>query len=110
LDNILLEVPNALFVPYRIHIMKILCSEKEISFVKLRDCLQIGDGNLPSHFRYLEKQGFVKYRKEFNGRYPITIYSITEKGKQVFEKFRVTMLKAVEHPLCNNNTRATTSI
>ena len=94
-DSCLSELPSALFFPTRIHIMKILYIENEISFVKLRDRVKIRDGNLVSHFRYLEKEGFVTYRKTFEGRYPSTIYSITEKGRKVFQEFRSHMLKVL---------------
>lgn len=87
-DNILLQSSLQLFYPYRLHMMNILYKENEIDFVTLRNRLGISDGGLQSHFRYLEKDNLVTVRKEFQGRKPHTIYSITEKGINEFTKLR----------------------
>jgi DNA-binding MarR family transcriptional regulator len=79
-DNILLKSSLQLFYPYRLHIMNILYKEKEATFGELRKRLDISEGSIHSHFRYLEKDKLVTYRKEFRNRRATTIYSITEKG------------------------------
>ena len=68
--------------------MSILFKEKEITFGELTKRLDISTGSLHSHFRYLEKNKLVTYRKEFIDRKPHTIYSITEKGMNEFSKLR----------------------
>jgi DNA-binding MarR family transcriptional regulator len=50
------------------------------NFGELRKRLELSEGSLHSHFRYLEKDKLVTYRKEFRNRRATTIYSITEKG------------------------------
>lgn len=72
--------------------MKLLYEDGETSFTELRDRLVIRDGNLVSYIRHLEKAGLVKYEKYFVGRYPKTIYSLTEIGKKTFEQFKEQML------------------
>jgi DNA-binding MarR family transcriptional regulator len=98
-DNNLLQLPHALFFPGRIHIMKILYSEGEISYVELRKRLQIPDGSLVANFRYLEKAGFTTYRKEIRGRKTVTRYNITEKGRKAFEDFRTNMAYVLSAPV-----------
>ena len=64
-DNILLESSTQLFLPFRLHIMNILFKEKEIDFVSLRNRLNISDGSLFSHTKFLEKENLLFVRKEF---------------------------------------------
>ena len=64
-DNILLKSSLQLFYPYRLHIMNILFKENEITFGELIKRLDISEGSLHNHFRYLEKDKIVTYRKEF---------------------------------------------
>ncbi|MFW9855395.1 MAG: winged helix-turn-helix domain-containing protein [Candidatus Thorarchaeota archaeon] len=48
-------------------------------------------GNLSSHASRLEDAGYIKIRKEFRGKKPVTILEITPKGRQVFEAYKDTM-------------------
>jgi DNA-binding MarR family transcriptional regulator len=91
----LASLPNVLFLPERIQIMKLLYEEGKASFTDLRDRLVIRDGNLVSYIRHLERADLVKYEKSFVGRYPKTIYSLTENGKKTFEEFREQMLNTL---------------
>jgi DNA-binding MarR family transcriptional regulator len=75
--------------------MKLLYEEGKASFTDLRDRLVIRDGNLVSYIRHLERADLVKYEKSFVGRYPKTIYSLTENGKKTFEEFREQMLNTL---------------
>ena len=76
--------------------MNILYKEKEIDFVTLRNRIGISDGGLQSHFRYLEKDNLVTVRKEFRGRKPHTIYSVTEKGIAEFRKLRERLFEVLK--------------
>ena len=52
----------------------------------LSDLLDVTDGNLASHLKYLEREDFVTFSKEFLDRKPNTRYSVTEKGRRAFVK------------------------
>ncbi len=95
-DNMLLESPTQLFLPFRLHIMNILYKEKEINFVTLRNRLNISDGSLFSHLKYVEKENLILIKKEFRDRKPITIYSITEKGIDEFTKLRERLFEVLK--------------
>ena len=95
-DNSLLELSTQLFLPYRLHIMNILYKEKEINFVTLRNRLNISDGSLFSHIKYLENESLVSVKKEFRDRKPITLYSITEKGRDEFTKLRERLFEVLK--------------
>jgi DNA-binding HxlR family transcriptional regulator len=71
------SISQKLFFSYRIHIMKLLL-KGETDYITFKRELNLADGSLFSHLRALEQEGFVTFRKEFRGRKPATIYSITE--------------------------------
>ena len=95
-DNILLQSSTQLFYPYRLHIMSILFKETEVTFGELKKRLDISTGSLHSHFRYLEKDNLVTFRKEFRDRTATTIYSITEKGIDEFTKLRERLFEVLK--------------
>lgn len=68
----------------RLGIMSVLMVNEAVSFNSLKELLSLTDGNLATHLRSLEEAGYVEFKKEFIGRKPSTIYSVTETGKQAF--------------------------
>ena len=43
------------------------------------------DGNLASHLKTLEENGYIKVQKGFIGRKTNTLYSITKSGEKAFK-------------------------
>ena len=66
--------------------MSVLLVNRELSFNDLKDLLEVTDGNLASHLKYLEKENYLSVKKSFINRKPNTVYTITEEGKAAFEK------------------------
>lgn len=95
-DVSILEVPQKLFHPYRILILKILYSFGYADFRQLKHDLQITDGNLASHLRALEKEGYVKVDKQIIKRKPRTTYTLTKKGLRAFQQLRTRILKVMK--------------
>lgn len=52
----------------------------------LLDPLQITDGNLASHLKYLEAAKYIEVEKSFIGKKPNTKYRATKEGRQAFEQ------------------------
>ena len=69
----------------RLGIMSVLAVNDTIDFNALKEFLDVTDGNLASHLKALEKEGFLDVRKSFIGRKPNTQYSMTKSGKTAFE-------------------------
>ncbi len=69
----------------RIGIMSALMVEPDHSFNDLKALLDVTDGNLASHLKTLEDNGFVKVSKGFIGRKTNTVYSITKAGEKAFK-------------------------
>jgi DNA-binding MarR family transcriptional regulator len=64
--------------------MSALAVNDRIDFNALKEYLDITDGNLASHIKALEKEGFIGVEKSFVGKKPNTRYFITPEGKKVF--------------------------
>lgn len=83
--NILLEHFNKAFESKaRLGIMSVLMVNDSLSFNALKELLQLTDGNLATHLRALEEQGYLDVQKQFVGRKPNTTYSATPAGKEAF--------------------------
>ncbi len=78
----------------RLGIMTMLQVESEVSFLELRETLDITDGNLASHAKSLEELGYIKVHKSFIGRKTQTTYSSTSKGRKAFDE-HLTALESV---------------
>ena len=66
--------------------MSVLAVNSNYDFNSLKDLLQVTDGNLASHIKALEKEGYISVSKSFIGRKPNTQYAATRKGKDAFKK------------------------
>ncbi len=69
----------------RLGIMSALLVNEEVSFNELKELIQVTDGNLASHFKTLEENGYVKVHKGFIGRKTNTTYSVTKAGEKAFK-------------------------
>lgn len=66
---------------FRLGIMALLCGEPRVEYNTLLDLLGMSKGNLASHLRVLEQEGFVEVHKSFVDRKSRTTYNITEAGR-----------------------------
>lgn len=64
--------------------MSALIVNHAMEFTTLKENFDLTDGNLASHLKALEKEGFIEVEKSFIGRKPNTKYSITLEGKHAF--------------------------
>lgn len=70
----------------RLGIMSVLVVNESVDFNRLKELLEVTDGNLASHTKTLEKAEYISVEKSFIGRKPNTKYSVTKKGKEAFQK------------------------
>ena len=68
----------------RLGIMSSLAVNDRLDFNALKEFLDVTDGNLASHLKALEKEGFIGMEKSFFGRKPNTTYHMTKEGKKAF--------------------------
>ncbi len=66
--------------------MSALAVNDSLDFTSLKEFLNVTDGNLATHIKKLEQEGFVEVQKSFIDNKPNTSYSITPTGKKAFEE------------------------
>src|SRR5688500_6123092 len=71
----------------RLGIISALAANPKLSFTDLKNLLNTTDGNISVHARKLEDAGYVACAKSFNGRVPLTEYSITTDGRASLERY-----------------------
>ena len=64
--------------------MSVLAANEWVEFSRLKDLLDVTDGNLASHISALEKVSYIDVKKQFIGKKPQTTYKITRAGKKAF--------------------------
>lgn len=70
----------------RLGIMSILMVNDSVDFNRLKELLEVTDGNLASHIKALELSEYIDIKKQFIGKKPNTTYEATLLGKQTFAK------------------------
>ena len=68
----------------RLGIMSALIVNDTHDYNTLKSLLDITDGNLASHLSGLEKENFIKVKKEFVGKKTKTSYTATAAGRKAF--------------------------
>ncbi|HEX6928685.1 MAG TPA: transcriptional regulator [Gammaproteobacteria bacterium] len=79
----------------RLAVMAVLASVERAEFTFIRDKVNTTDGNLSTHLRKLEENGYVAINKRFEGRKPVTDVALTGKGREAFAAY----VKHLEHLL-----------
>lgn len=70
----------------RLGIMSSLAVNDTLDFTALKELLEVTDGNLASHIKSLEKEGFIGMKKSFIDNKPNTRYFMTHDGKKAFKE------------------------
>lgn len=87
----LTSLDRVIHEPARLMIMTILYAIEEADFLYLQRECGLTQGNLSSHLTRLEDAGYVQIKKTFKGKYPLTICSLTSKGRKAFQEYARTM-------------------
>ncbi len=96
MKSLIQELNKAFENRIRLGIMSALMVNDFVDFNALKELLDLTDGNLASHTRALEDQGYIAVEKSFIGRKPNTRFSITDNGRTEFEKHLAALEKIVK--------------
>jgi DNA-binding HxlR family transcriptional regulator len=77
----------------RLGIMTLLSTRPSWSFQDLKGELSMSDGNLVTHLRTLNENGYVTITKEITDR-PQTTYALTDSGRTAFGNY-LTILEQI---------------
>lgn len=69
----------------RLGIMSALMVNEDVGFNALKELIGVTDGNLASHLKTLEDNGYIKVQKGFIGRKTNTTYQVTKSGEKAFQ-------------------------
>ncbi len=89
----ILQVDRVIHEPARLAIMKILDGAGEADFLYLQREGGFTQGNLSGHLAKLEEAGYVAIEKTFKGKLPLTVCSLTGKGKSAFSRYARQMVR-----------------
>jgi len=83
----ILDIDPLIHAPIRLAVLTILVTVQNANFSFIKKSVQTTDGNLSTHLTKLEEAGYIKIEKTFKGKKPQTICSITDKGREAFDKY-----------------------
>ena len=82
-----LQLDRVIHEKGRLAIMSMLAASPELSFTELRNALSMTDGNLTTHIRTLQEEGFVAVSKSYAKSRPLTTCSLTPGGRKAFASY-----------------------
>jgi len=80
----------------RLGIMSTLMVNDKINFNDLKELIDVTDGNLASHVKSLEENGYIKVNKGFIGRKTNTTYAVTKIGEKAFQQHLAALEKMIK--------------
>ncbi len=85
--ELFLQLNRVIHEKGRLAIMSALAAAPELSFTELRDLLAMTDGNLTTHIRTLQQEGFVSVAKSYQHNRPLTSCALTAAGRRAFAEY-----------------------
>ena len=85
--DLFLQLNRVIHEKGRLAIMSALAGTPELSFTELRDTLEMTDGNLTTHIRILQEEGFVSVAKSYQNNRSLTTCSLTKVGRKAFTDY-----------------------
>jgi DNA-binding MarR family transcriptional regulator len=90
-----LQIDRVIHEKGRLAIMSMLAATPELSFTELRDALEMTDGNLTTHIKALQQEGYIAVAKSFQNNRPLTTCSLTAPGRKAFAEYIYLLEKIV---------------
>ena len=106
-DNIQEPISNIdrlIHEPSRLTVMAHLYVVENADFLFLVRQTGMTWGNLSVHISKLEAAGYLEVKKEFLGKKPHTVVSLTKKGRKAFEAYRQGMKEVLDGVNGNSKT------
>jgi DNA-binding MarR family transcriptional regulator len=82
-----LQLDRVIHEKGRLAIMSMLAATPELSFTELRDALAMTDGNITTHIRTLQEEGYISVAKSYQNNRPLTTCSLTPAGRKAFKSY-----------------------
>ena len=85
--ELFLQLDRLIHEKGRLAIMSALAATPELSFTELREMLGMTDGNLSTHVRILQEEGFISVAKSYEKNRPLTTCALTATGRKAFASY-----------------------
>ncbi|HTV63477.1 MAG TPA: transcriptional regulator [Verrucomicrobiae bacterium] len=85
--ELFLQLDRVIHEKGRLAIMSALAASPELAFTDLRNLLEMTDGNLTTHIRTLQQEGYVSVAKSYRNNRPLTTCSLTPAGRKAFADY-----------------------
>ena len=82
------DVDRLIHEPARLMIVTILSTVDGADFLYLQRETELTKGNLSSHLAKLEQAGYIQIEKTYREKIPLTLCSLTGKGRKAFDEYR----------------------
>ncbi len=82
--ELFLQLDRVIHEKGRLAILSALAATPELSFTELREMLGMTDGNLATHVRILQEEGFISVAKSYEKNRPLTTCALTATGRKAF--------------------------
>lgn len=82
--ELFLQLDRVIHEKGRLAILSALAATPELSFTELRQTLGMTDGNLSTHVRILQEEGFISVAKSYEKNRPLTTCALTATGRKAF--------------------------
>jgi DNA-binding MarR family transcriptional regulator len=82
-----LQLDRVIHEKGRLAIMSMLAATPELSFTEMRDALGMTDGNITTHIRTLQEEGYIAVAKSYQNNRPLTTCSLTPAGRKAFKSY-----------------------
>jgi len=92
----LLDIDRIIHEPARLMILAYLSVVESANFIFLMNQTGLTQGNMSFHLAKLEESGYVAIKKQFVGKRPHTMLSITDKGNKNLKEYLKTMKGLIE--------------
>ena len=95
-EETIASIDRLIHEPSRLTIMAHLYVVENADFLFLVKQTGMTWGNLSVHISKLEAAGYLKVKKEFLGKKPHTVVSLSKQGRKAFEAYRKGMKEVLE--------------
>jgi DNA-binding MarR family transcriptional regulator len=85
--ELFLQLDRVIHEKGRLAILSALAATPELSFTELRGMLGMTDGNLATHVRILQEEGFISIAKSYEKNRPLTTCALTATGRKAFASY-----------------------
>jgi DNA-binding MarR family transcriptional regulator len=90
------QLDSLLHSQTRLAIMSLLMNLEEAEFIYLKEQTGVSAGNLSLQLEKLRSGEYIEIRKGFKKKYPVTICSVTAKGREAFRQYVIDIKQYLE--------------